>query len=81
MVGNLNQQGMPKGIPIFIQEKTLGNTEKYWNQPIFASMLNDEEVDSTSGPKEKPDGEAKEVNHLRNVDDRTVSRHARRACQ
>lgn len=44
-------------------------------------MLNDEEVDSTSGPKEKPDGEAKEVNHLRNVDDRTVSRHARRACQ
>lgn len=53
MVGNLNQQGMPKGIPIFIQEKTLGNTEEYWNQPIFASMLNDEEVDSTSGPKEK----------------------------
>lgn len=32
-------------------------------------------------PRKRPDGEAKEVKHLRNVDDRTVSRHARRACQ
>jgi len=53
MVGNLNQQGMPKGIPIFIQEKNFGKYRKILESTDFASMLNDEEVDSTSGPKEK----------------------------